>query len=118
LDIFYDNVGGDTLDTALANLAQGARVVICGAISQYNDMANIQGPKNYMKIVTARGVMTGIIVFDFVSEWPSAANEIAAWINEGKIKVKEDIVNGLENYVSTLQMLYTGRNFGKLILTV
>jgi len=118
IHIFYDNVGGETLDTALLNLAQGARVVICGAISQYNDMANIHGPKNYMKIVTARGYMTGIIVFDFIQEWPAAANEIADWIAEGKINVKEHIEDGLENYVSTLMMLFTGENFGKLILTI
>ncbi|QLG45060.1 NADP-dependent oxidoreductase [Costertonia aggregata] len=116
--IFYDNVGGDTLNTALANLAQGARVVICGAISQYNDMGNIQGPANYMKIVTARGYMTGIIVFDFIKEWPAATKEIAGWIAEGKIHVKEDVVHGLENYTETLMMLFTGKNFGKLILTV
>lgn len=117
IHIFYDNVGGDTLNTALANLAQGARVIICGAISQYNDMANIQGPSNYMKIVTARGKMNGIIVFDYVAEWPDAANEIAGWIAEGKINVKEHIVSGLENYTSTLMMLFTGENFGKLVLT-
>lgn len=114
--IFYDNVGGETLDIALLNLAQGARVVICGAISQYNNMGSIQGPKNYMKIVTARGVLTGIIVFDFVQEWPIAVKEIATWIAEGKINVKEHIAEGLENYASTLKMLYTGQNFGKLIL--
>ncbi|MDB4293146.1 NADP-dependent oxidoreductase [Maribacter sp.] len=117
VDIFYDNVGGATLDTALLNLAQGARVVICGAISQYNDMGNIHGPKNYMKIVSARGYITGIIVFDFISEWPAAAKEIAGWIADGKINVKEHIVGGLENYVPTLKMLFTGENFGKLVLT-
>lgn len=117
LNIFYDNVGGSTLDTALANLAQGARVVICGAISQYNDMGNIHGPKNYMKIVSARGYMTGIIVFDYISEWPEAAKEIAGWIAEGKINVKEHVVSGLDNYVSTLLMLFSGENFGKLVLT-
>ncbi len=114
--IFYDNVGGETLDIALMNLAQGARVVICGAISQYNDMANIKGPKNYMKIVTARGVLTGIIVFDFVQEWPMAVEEIAGWIAEDKINVKEHMTEGLENYATTLKMLYSGQNFGKLIL--
>jgi NADPH-dependent curcumin reductase CurA len=118
IHIYYDNVGGETLDTALLNLAQGARVVICGAISQYNDMGNIHGPKNYMKIVTARGYLTGIIVFDYVKEWPKAAEEIAAWIAEGKINVKEHVVKGLENYFSTLEMLFTGENFGKLILSV
>ncbi len=114
--IFYDNVGGETLDIALMNLAQGARVVICGAISQYNNMGNVQGPKNYMKIVTARGTLTGIIVFDFIAEWPMAVKEIAGWIEEGKINVKEHVTEGLENYAATLKMLYTGKNFGKLIL--
>ncbi|RKR15193.1 hypothetical protein CLV91_1275 [Maribacter vaceletii] len=116
--IYYDNVGGPTLDIALLNLARGARVVICGAISQYNDMANIYGPKNYMKIVTARGKMNGIIVFDYVEQWPSAVKEIAEWINDGQIKVKEHTVLGLENFSKTLQMLYTGENFGKLILNI
>lgn len=118
IHIFYDNVGGETLDIALMNLARGARVVICGAISQYNDMANIRGPKNYMKIVSARGKMNGIIVFDFVEQWPEAAKEIAQWINEDKIYVKEHTVKGIENFTTTLQMLFTGENFGKLILEV
>ncbi len=118
IHIFYDNVGGETLDIALMNLARGARVVICGAISQYNDMANITGPKNYMKIVSARGKMNGIIVFDFVEQWPVAAKEIAQWINEDKIYVKEHTVKGIENFTSALQMLFTGENFGKLILEV
>ncbi|WP_350288923.1 NADP-dependent oxidoreductase [uncultured Croceitalea sp.] len=116
INIFYDNVGGATLDTALLNLARGARVVICGAISQYNDMANIYGPKNYMKIVSARGYMTGIIVFDFIEEWPSAVEEMSGWIADGKINVKEHLVKGLDNYVPTLKMLFTGENFGKLVL--
>lgn len=116
IHIFYDNVGGTTLDTALLNLARGARVVICGAISQYNDMANIYGPKNYMKIVSARGYMTGIIVFDYIEEWPSAVKEMAGWIADGKINVKEHLVEGLDNYVPTLKMLFTGENFGKLVL--
>ncbi len=118
LHIFYDNVGGETLDIALMNLARGARVVICGAISQYNNMADIKGPKNYMKIVSARGKMNGIIVFDFIDEWPAAAKEIAQWINDDKIYVKEHTVNGIENFASALNMLFTGENFGKLILEV
>jgi NADPH-dependent curcumin reductase CurA len=81
-------------------------------------MGNIHGPKNYMKIVTARGYITGIIVFDYIKEWPNAADEIAGWIGEGKINVKEHVINGLDNYFSTLEMLFTGENFGKLILSV
>ncbi len=116
--IYFDNVGGPTLDIALLNLARGARVVICGAISQYNDMGNIYGPKNYMKIVTARGKMNGIIVFDYVEQWPAAVKEIAQWIGSNKISVKEHTINGLDNFSSALQMLYTGKNFGKLILNI
>ncbi len=115
VDIFYDNVGGPTLDAALLNLAQGARVVLCGFISQYNSK-EIYGPKNYMKIVSARGTMNGIIVFDFVQEWPEAVKEIAGWIKEGRIEVKEQIESGLENFVPTFKKLFTGENFGKLVL--
>jgi len=73
--VFYDNVGGPLLDTALANLARGARVVICGAISQYN-ATDMYGPKNYMKIVTARGHINGVIVFDFVVRYHEAVEDI------------------------------------------
>ncbi len=118
IHIYFDNVGGPTLDIALANLARGARVVICGAISQYNNMANMYGPKNYMKIVTARGVLNGVIVFDYVDEWPKAVNEISNWINQGKIFAKEHLINGLEKFPEALKMLYTGGNFGKLVLIV
>ncbi|KAA1244950.1 NADP-dependent oxidoreductase [Aquimarina sp. RZ0] len=118
IHIYYDNVGGPTLDIALANLAKGARVVICGAISQYNNMNNIYGPKNYMKIVTARGHLTGIIVFDYAEDWPNAINEISNWINEKKIFAKEHLIHGLEKFPESLKMLYTGENFGKLVLMV
>lgn len=115
--VFYDNVGGPLLDTVLKNLARGARVVICGAISQYNKK-EIYGPKNYMKIVTARGYITGIIVFDFIEQYPNAVKEMSQWIAEGKLKTKEHIVEGLENFPAALQMLFTGENFGKLILKI
>ena len=115
LDVFYDNVGGETLDAALANLARGARVVICGAISQYN-ATEMYGPKNYMKIVSARGVMNGIIVFDFQQEYPKAIKQISTWIAKEKLKYKEQIEEGIERFPAVLRMLYTGENFGKLVL--
>lgn len=118
VDIFFDNIGGEQLDIALMNLARGARVVICGAISQYNDVQKIQGPKNYMKIVTARGVLTGIIVFDYLDEYPRAVTEISNWIKEGKLHYREHVVEGLEQYNTALQMLFRGENFGKLILKI
>jgi len=117
VDIFYDNVGGDILDIALANLARGARVVICGAISQYNK-PKIQGPSNYMKIVTARGVLNGVIVFDYIDQYSIAVKDIATWLEEGKMQSKEHIVKGIENFPDTLRMLFTGDNFGKLLLEI
>jgi NADPH-dependent curcumin reductase len=118
IHVFYDNVGGDILDIALANLGRGARVIICGAISQYNDMSQIQGPKNYMKIVSARGEMKGIIVFDYLSRYPEARADMAAWIANGQLQYKEHVVEGLENFPAALRMLFEGKNFGKLLVKV
>jgi hypothetical protein len=113
--IYFDNVGGEILDAALLNLATGARVIICGAISQYND-AGFSGLKNYMKIVTARGTLTGIIVLDYFSRATEAVSHISQWVKEGKIKYREHVVNGLERFTEALQMLFNGENQGKLIL--
>ncbi len=117
VSVFYDNVGGPLLDTVLANLARGARVVICGAISQYNQ-ASFYGPKNYMKIVSARGILTGIIVFDFIKEYPRAVDQLSEWLNAGKMKTKEQIIDGIEQFPVALQKLFTGDNFGKLLIRV
>ena len=118
INVFFDNVGGDQLDIALANLAMGARVVICGAISQYNNTSALQGPKNYMKIITARGYMTGIIVFDYFEQYPRAIADISVWLKAGLMTTQEDIYEGIENFPETLQKLYTGENFGKLLLKI
>jgi NADPH-dependent curcumin reductase len=117
VSIYFDNVGGEILDAALLNLAIGARVVICGAISQYND-ATFSGLKNYMKIVSARATLSGIIVLDYFPRAKEAITDIANWIATGKIKYKEHIVDGIENFATTLQMLFTGANKGKLIIKV
>ncbi len=118
INVYFDNVGGETLDAALLNLARGARVVICGAMSQYNDMQNVSGPKNYMKIVVARGEMNGIIVFDFLDRYSEAINDISTWLLEGKIRTKEHIIEGIENFPSALRMLFEGKNFGKLLVKI
>ena len=117
IHVFYDNVGGETLDAGLGNLGRGARVVICGAISQYN-RSEMYGPKNYMKIVTARGTMTGVIVFDFIARYPEAVRQIEAWLKSGELQTKEHIFEGIEHFAAVLQKLYTGANFGKLLLRV
>jgi NADPH-dependent curcumin reductase len=117
ISILYDNVGGEQLDIGLAHLAMGARVVICGAISQYNK-ASIEGPKNYMKIVTARGHITGIIVFDYQSRYPEAISQISDWLDSGEIDTKEDIYEGIKQFPSVLLKLFSGENFGKLLIKI
>jgi hypothetical protein len=118
VDVYFDNVGGDILDSVLARLNRGARVVICGAISQYNNTTPIQGPKNYLNLLATRARMQGMVVFDYADRYHLAVGDIAKWMKEGKFKSKEDIVEGIESFPATLNKLFTGENFGKLVLRV
>jgi NADPH-dependent curcumin reductase CurA len=117
IDVYFDNVGGTILDAALLNLAMNARVVICGAISQYN-ATEVQGIKNYMKLISARGTMSGIIVFDYFPRATEALVDLSKWLTEGKIVYKEHVIEGLDHFANTLQMLFTGANTGKLVIKV
>jgi len=116
IDVYFDNAGGDILDAALTQLARGARVVICGAISQYNNTTPSKGPSNYLSLLVNRASMTGFLVSDYASRFAEAGREMADWIAAGKLKSREDIVEGLESFPETLLKLFTGENFGKLIL--
>ncbi|WP_440060378.1 NADP-dependent oxidoreductase [Pseudomonas syringae] len=118
VNVYFDNVGGDILDAALSQLAVGARVVICGAISQYNNTTAIKGPANYMSLLVNRARMEGFIVLDHADRFADAGQVMAGWIKEGKLKSKEHIVEGLETFPETFQMLFNGENQGKLILKV
>ncbi len=118
VDVYFDNVGGDILDTVLAQLARGARIAICGAISQYNSTEGVKGPANYMSLLVNRARMQGFVVFDYAARYAEAARDIAGWIAEGKVKAKEDVAVGLENFPATLLKLFKGENFGKLVLKV
>lgn len=117
IDIYFDNVGGEILDAALARLAMGARVVICGAISQYNS-DEMTGPKNYMSLLVNRASMEGFVVMDYAKQYREAAVEMAGWMGEGKLKYELDVVEGLESFPGTLRKLFTGENFGKLVIRV
>ena len=117
VDIFFDNVGGEVLEAGLRNLARGARVVLCGAISQYNEGAQ-QGPRNYMALLIRRARMEGFVVFDYARRYGEAAEEIASWISAGKLVTREHIVDGLQTFPESLLMLYRGENTGKLMLRV
>lgn len=117
IDVYFDNVGGEILDAALDCLAMRARVVICGAISQYNNDAQIQGPSNYLSLLTRRARMEGFVVTDYASHFARAGREIADWIDAGQVKVKEHIVKGtVADFPETLQLLFRGDKVGKLVL--
>jgi len=119
IDVYFDNVGGDILDAALAVLARNARVVICGAISQYNATSAMKGPANYMSLLVNRASMTGMVVMDYMARYASATHEMASWYAAGKLKSREDIVEGgLANFNDALLKLFRGDNFGKLVLRV
>lgn len=118
VDVFFDNVGGDILNDVLTQINLHARIVICGAISQYNTTTEVKGPSNYLSLLVNRARMEGIVVFDNIKEYPTAMKDIAGWIGSGDIKVKDHIVKGIETFPDTLMMLFKGENFGKLVLKV
>jgi NADPH-dependent curcumin reductase CurA len=118
IDVYFDNVGGTILEAALSNLARGARIVICGAISQYNNSGPMAGPRNYMSLLSNRATMKGMLVFDYVDRYPQARAEMAGWMAAGKLKSREDIVEGLETFPEALLRLFKGENLGKLMLKV
>jgi NADPH-dependent curcumin reductase len=118
VDVYFDNVGGQILDDVLAQLARGARVVICGAISQYNSTTGIKGPSNYLSLLVNGARMQGFVVFNYLARYGEAAREMAGWMMAGKLKSKEDIVEGFETFPDTLLKLFRGENFGKLMIKV
>ena len=117
VDVFLDNVGGEILDIVLARLARGARVVISGAISQYNQ-PRFKGPDNYIALLSARARMEGFVVFDYAREYAKAAKEMVGWMAEGRLQAKEHVIEGIENFPSALLRLFSGEKLGKLVLCV
>jgi NADPH-dependent curcumin reductase CurA len=118
IDVYFDNVGGDILDAALARLAMHARIVICGAISQYNATDEVKGPSNYLSLLVSRASMTGMVVFDYADRYAQAAQEMAGWMAEGRLRAQTDVVPGLQTFPDTLLKLFRGENVGKLVLAV
>ena len=118
IDIFFDNVGGDILDAALARLAMRGRVVLCGGIANYNATEPSPGPKNYLNLVVQRGRMEGFIVLDFMPRAAEAIGALSGWVQARRLKNKVDVQHGLENAPATLWRLFEGRNEGKQLLRV
>ena len=118
IDVYFDNVGGEILDIALSKLRLHARIVICGAISQYNNKTAVKGPSNYLSLLVNRATMQGMVVFDYAAKYGEAAKTMGAWMAQGKLKSKEAIFEGIENFPQTYQRLFTGEKLGKLVLKV
>ncbi|NHZ95287.1 NADP-dependent oxidoreductase [Massilia sp. CCM 8734] len=118
VDVYFDNVGGEILDTVLTRINLRARIVICGAISQYNNTTPVKGPANYLSLLVNRARMEGIVVFDYADRYHLGVAAMAKWMQEGTFKSREDVVDGLENFPEALLMLFEGKNFGKLVLKV
>lgn len=117
VDVYFDNVGGTTLEAALNRLARGARVVLCGAVSQYNDTA--RGPSNYMQLLVARASMTGFVIFDYAQRYPEGVAQLAKWIKSGELRSHEQIEHGgVGDFPDALAKLFRGENTGKLILAL
>jgi hypothetical protein len=118
IDVYFDNVGGEILDAALARLAFKGRVVLCGAIADYNRSELGPGPRNYLNLLLQRGRMEGFIILDFLERAGEAVAELGRWVETGEIKVEVDIQEGLENAPRTLRRLFTGANRGKQLLRI
>ncbi len=116
INVFFDNVGGDVLDAALDNIAKGARVVICGAISQYNDMEHVTGPRLYLRIPERNASMIGFTVDHYADQFPKMEEDISGWIKEGKINLPEHVIEGVENFPKAIMALMSGGHMGKLLV--
>ncbi len=116
INVFFDNVGGDVLDAALDNITQGARVVICGAISQYDDLENVTGPKLYLRIAERNATMHGFTVDRFTDQFPQWEQALSGWITDGRLSMPEHIIEGIENFPAALITLLSGGHMGKLLV--
>jgi NADPH-dependent curcumin reductase len=118
VNVFWDNVGGELLEAGISNLAMHARVVLCGAISTYNAEEPPPGPRNYMNLLVKRARMEGFVVFDYLPRAEEAISALVRWVGEGKLRVDEDVREGLESAPSALVSLFDGTNTGKLLVKI
>jgi NADPH-dependent curcumin reductase len=118
IDVYFDNVGGDILDAVLTRVNRHARIIICGAVSQYNNTTPVRGPANYLSLLVNRARMEGMVVFDYAPRFGEAIKAITQWMAEGSFHSREDVIDGIESFPDALLKLFNGENFGKLILRV
>jgi NADPH-dependent curcumin reductase CurA len=118
IDVFFDNVGGEILDAVLAQINLHARIALCGAISQYDTAELSPGPRNFLNLIPQRGRVEGFILLDYRDRFPEGALQLMQWVQEGRIRYAEDVVEGLENAPAAFRTLFSGQNTGKLIVKV
>jgi NADPH-dependent curcumin reductase len=118
IDVFFDNVGGELLDAALADLAVNARIALCGAVSGYSGFEQRPAIRNHFNLILQRATMRGFLVFDYLDRAMEAIGALAGWAGEGKIKNQIDVVEGLENAPDALRRLFTGDNLGKQLVKI
>ena len=119
VDVFFDNVGGEALEAALAGLARGGRVVLCGAVSHYNAAAAVRGPANYMQLLVARASMTGFVIFDYADRYAEGVAQLAKWLHSGELGSREHVLAGeVSDRPEILLTLFRGENTGKLVLAL
>ncbi len=118
IDVYFDNVGGEILDICLGQLALKARVVLCGAISGYNDRSNLPGLKNTFNLIIKRARMEGFLILDYLDRFPEAQADLFGWVLEGKVQHTVHVVEGLEEAPNALNLLFTGGNTGKVMVKV
>ena len=116
--VFYDNVGGEILDAVLMNIVEGSRVVICGAISQYEKMNDVHGPRNYLKLAERHARMEGFAVTHFHQHFARAEAALTGWLKNSDLIMREHYEHGVENFPATLRLLLNGGHHGKLLLQV
>ncbi len=115
---FFDNVGGPILDAVLDNLAMHARITICGAISQYDNMNDVTGPSLYLRLAERQSRMEGFAYFHFADRIPAAMAELSTWVAEGSVSLNETVLEGIERFPEALEVMFSGGNLGKLLVKV
>ena len=118
VDVYFDNVGGETFDAVFKNINKKARIVICGQIADYNESDPPKGPRPQHDLIKYSAKMEGFVVFDYKDEFEEAKKQLADWYNDGKIKYKENIITGFENLPEAFIGLFKGDNIGKQIVKI
>jgi NADPH-dependent curcumin reductase CurA len=118
IDVDFENVGGEILDAVLAQINMGARISLCGMISQYNATEPVPGPYNLVMLVIKRARIQGFLVTDYMDRAAEAMSALGRWLTEGKIKYRVDMVEGLEQAPRAVNKLFEGANIGKLVVKV